>query len=169
MIKPVVEWLSEVRKPDDSSEQLTLDLSLVVEELFETIDGCEGEVRLSLAKIILNKVTNLINTLDNRKRNLTEIRDGLADTYVTLGNVAYDLGITEDDFEKVMESNWTKFCNTEEEAEETVDLYMTGQHPDKLGEKIETYFEKGKNKYIVRKKNGKIMKSYLYKPVNLHN
>ena len=167
MIKPVVEWLSEARKPDDSSEQLTLDLSLVVEELFETVDGCEGEVRLRLAKIILNKVTNLINTLDNRKRNLTEIRDGLADTYVTLGNVAFDLGITENDFENVMESNWSKFCNTEEEAEETVDLYMTGQHPDKLGEKIETYFEKGKNKYIVRKKNGKIMKSYLYKPVKL--
>lgn len=167
MIKPVCDWLSEVRPPDNSSEQLVLDLSLVVEELFETIEGCESKVRAELARIILNKNTNLINKLNNRERNLTEIRDGLADTYVTLGNVAYDLDITEDDFEKVMKSNWTKFCNTEEEAQETVDLYMTGQHPDKPGEKIETYYEKGKNKYIVRKKNGKIMKSYLYKPVKL--
>jgi hypothetical protein len=53
-----------------------------------------------------------------------------------------------------------------EEALHTVHLYELGKHPDKLGVKIDTYFSKVNDYYIIlRKEDDKIMKSYLYNKV----
>lgn len=47
-------------------------------------------------------------------------------------------------YEKVIASNWTKFCKTEAEAIQTVEAYANGTHPAKYGVKLKvTYLKRG--------------------------
>jgi phosphoribosyl-ATP pyrophosphohydrolase len=52
-------------------------------------------------------------------------------------------------YEKVIESNWTKYCKTLKEAEETVRAYSNGTHPDKPGVKLKTIFIQKGDYYII--------------------
>lgn len=97
-----------------------------------------------------------------------EIEDGIADVLFAFMNVPYHLNKeysrVEQVYQYAVESNFTKFCLTEEDAEETVKKYSNGTHLDKMGQAIETYWVKQNNIYIIlRKKDDKIMKSYKYK------
>ena len=62
--------------------------------------------------------------------------------------------------DRVSYSNWSKFCNTEAEAKRTVELYRLGEHPNKPGAKIETYYEKRNGFWVVKRvSDNKILKS----------
>ncbi len=166
------EWLSVVREPDSSNEQLKKNLSLVFEEFVETVHACDFETiryfidRFKAASIELFLSEKSIDT--DSKVDIKELRDGVADILVTLANVTYDQGLEPGkDYNAVMESNWSKFCMTEEEAIKTVQAYAKGTHPDKLGSQIECVYQKAtllsKDMWVVRRKDGKIMKSLYYK------
>jgi len=96
--------------------------------------------------------------------NIAEVKDGIQDQRVVLGNLVYFCGYSiedyENDFNKVMDSNFSKFCKSVGEAEETCDLYLMGQHPNLMGTKVECYYKKMLDYYIIlRKSDDKIMKS----------
>ena len=64
---------------------------------------------------------------------------------------------------QVNESNYSKFCESQFEAEQTVEAYANGTHPSKPGEKIETRYRKNQEGYyIVERLDGKIMKSIAF-------
>lgn len=125
--------------------KIDLSLSLIDEELNELKQGCSN----------------------NDKE---EIKDAIADLFFVIMNNAYfnNLNIEEieDMYEKVCISNMSKFCTTVKEAEETVKHYLNGTHWDKVGTHIDCDWHKVDNYYVVKRNDGKILKSINYKPVN---
>lgn len=105
-----------------------------------------------------------------KEHDLTETRDALADILYVVYGMAFRLGINADtDFNKVHESNMSKFCDQEEEAIQTVSnyklLYEQGKSPYPSPE---YRFESVTNKWVIfEKTTGKILKNINYKPVDL--
>ena len=99
-----------------------------------------------------------------------EIKDAVGDLIWVLSNLLYFKGITIEDFKDyfklIEESNYSKFCSNEEDAIKTIELYKSGNHPDKLGVIIDCYYEKIDDYYIIKRNDGKVLKSYLYKSLN---
>lgn len=165
-------WLSITRPRNPSNEQLRKDLGLVFEEFLEMIESCDSETirffsekfkESSLSLILSEKAHQNIDAVD-----LFGLRDGIADVLVTLGNVTYDQNLNPgDDYNKVMRSNWSKYCWSEEEAKKTVQAYQTGTHPDKLGTVINCSYHVSPKEditvWVVRRDDGKILKSINYK------
>lgn len=125
--------------------KVNLSISLIDEELIELKQGC----------------------INNDKE---EIKDAIADLFVVLMNNAYYNNISikeiEEMYNKVCISNKSKFCTSTVEASATVDAYKNGTHWDKLGTKIDCYYEKVGDYFIIKRNDGKILKSINYKPVN---
>lgn len=153
--------------PENSKFQLALEL--VLEELLEAAESGSNEQYnefLTTAKYVIDK--KLVRS-ENKKTegDVTELRDACADMRVVMGNLIHFAGLKEkfdEDFEEVMKSNFSKYCIFEEDAIETVRLYAEGTHPNKMGEKIDTYYEKVDEYFIIKKKEGgKILKSLHYK------
>lgn len=140
MIEDIYNWLEAAGTPIlANKEQHELCIELIQEEVQELIDAV--------------------------KRNDTEgIKDGCVDIiWVTL-NHAYMFDISKeellDKIDRVSFSNWTKFCATEAEAAKTVEMYALGTHPNKPGAKIDAYYSRFKNVWVVkRKSDNKILKS----------
>lgn len=144
MIKDIYEWLETAGQVPDK-RKVSLALDLVREELQELEDAL---------------------FFDNRE----EVLDALEDLKWVLGNCAFFYGLSLEEINdyanKVSISNWSKFCTTQDMAEVTVDLYKKGEHPDKLGEKIDCYYERVGQFWIVKRTDGKILKSiYWISPV----
>jgi len=91
---------------------------------------------------------------------IVEVLDALCDiTYVSLGNGAMLHGLKDkvwEAYQEVQASNLSKACQTEEEAQKTVEVRSAEQ-----GEKC--HYEKVDNKFIVyRTKDSKVMKNINY-------
>lgn len=143
-IKDIYEWLETAGQVPDK-RKVSLALDLVREELQELEDAL---------------------FFDNRE----EVLDALEDLKWVLGNCAFFYGLSLEEINdyanKVSISNWSKFCTSQDMAEVTVDLYKKGEHPDKLGEKIDCYYERVGQFWIVKRTDGKILKSiYWISPV----
>lgn len=141
-IERILKWckLAGVEQKGDD-KQFNLWINLMKEELEETISATE----------------------DN---NPEGILDGLADLIWVTCNWAHmnNLDLVSM-LKKVDESNYSKFCTSVEEAEKTVKHYLNGTHWDKLGIIIDCDWYKEGNYYIVKREDGKILKSINYKPV----
>ncbi len=75
--------------------------------------------------------------------------------------------VREKDFNDVMDSNFSKFCTSQDEADKTVEAYANGTHPNKNGEKIKCYHVKVGDYWIVKRvEDGKILKSINFKEVD---
>jgi len=108
---------------------------------------------------------------------LKEDRDGVKDGCVDLmwmivNNLVFN-GISFEEFEeyanRVSMSNWSKFCTTEETAQETVNAYLKGEHWDKPGQVIECYWERVGSIYVIKRHDGKVLKSLVYQtPKDVH-
>lgn len=111
-------------------------------------------------KLIQEEVKELEQAI--QERNFTEVIDALSDIlYVVLG-MGGQLGINLDEtFNIVHESNMTKFCKTEQEAQETVEWYKLNEKRYK--EPAYRQSEDGKY-WIVFNSDGKILKSINYTP-----
>lgn len=109
-------------------------------------------------------------TIASHENDRQEIKDAIGDLFFVIMNNAYFNGISveeiEEIYEKICISNMSKFCTNQVEAQETVDAYQNGTHWDKLGTKIDCTWEFVNNYYIVKRNDGKILKSINYKPVN---
>lgn len=150
------------------NKRFKLALSLVLEELLEAAESGSKEQYedfLNTAKTVIEKK---LSTNDSKKTegDIDELRDACADMRVVMGNLIHFSGLKEkfdDDFNDVMESNFSKYCINETDAIETVRLYADGIHPNKMAVKIETFYEKVDAYYIIKQKSdGKILKSFLY-------
>ena len=97
------------------------------------------------------------------ENNKTEILDALIDLQYVLYGAVLTFGMQDvwkDAFQNVHDSNMSKFCKTEEEAEATIEMYL------KKG--ISVYFEKVGDLFIVyRTSDKKVMKSIDYIPASL--
>jgi NTP pyrophosphatase (non-canonical NTP hydrolase) len=120
-----------------------------------------------LKKWVIEEIEELREAIENGDR--LGMYDAIADANIFLANFTYFYEMSLKQLElvanKVNESNWTKFCKTEEEAYLTVEAYINGTHPNKLGEKINCYYVKVKdNLFIVKKSSdNKILKSINFK------
>lgn len=87
---------------------------------------------------------------------LAELADGLADSLVVIHGTAITFGIDiEPVFAEVMRSNWTKFWT----EREIVECDMTGLSVQKVCD--------GERCYLVKRRDGKVLKSISYSPANL--
>jgi hypothetical protein len=142
-IQRILDWCKLAGIPQNGDDkQFNLWIDLMEEELKETIAA----------------------TKDN---NPEGILDGLADLIWVTCNWAHmnNLDLISM-LEKVDKSNYSKFCTSTVEAVATVDAYRNGTHWDKMGVQIECDYKKVGDYFIIKRNDGKILKSLNYKPVN---
>ena len=144
-IKDIFDWLQTGGiKYENTPEQKNLGLDILKEEYEELVEGLIKEDR-------------------------NEILDGSVDEIWMICNNLIFNGISYEEFmeyfQKVSMSNWSKYCTTQEVAEETVLAYQSGDHWDKPGIKIECYWEQVGNVYVIKRNDGKILKSLYYTSV----
>lgn len=98
------------------------------------------------------------------EKDLVGIADALCDLQYVLSGAILEFGLGEKFnslFEEVQRSNMSKACNSEQEANQTVQFYK-----EKDG--TECYYKKEGNKWLVyRKADNKTIKSVNYSPADL--
>ena len=135
----------------------------------ETAGQYTSESKVDLAiNLIEEELEELKEAWSNGNR--TEFLDAIIDLYWVVTNAAFFVGEPVQEVmsyaNKVSVSNWSKFCLSEIEAIHTVQAYKEGTHPDKLGQNIECYYENNGQFWIVKRTDGKILKSINYLHVN---
>lgn len=142
MIKDIYEWL-ETAGQVPSEKKVDLAISLIEEELQELKEAWAKGDRVG-------------------------VLDAVVDLYWVVTNVPYFAAEPLEELEKYQEkvsiSNWSKLCHNEVEAVNTVKAYQDGTHPDKIGQKIDCFYERspGNMWWIVKRTDGKILKSINY-------
>ncbi|MEO9485568.1 MAG: nucleoside triphosphate pyrophosphohydrolase family protein [Ekhidna sp.] len=120
-------------------------------------DRCK--LRVSLIAEELRELQEAIDDQD-----VVEIADALCDIQYVLSGAILEFGMGEkfrDLFEEVQRSNMSKACDTEEEAQRTVEHYKTTKNTD-------AYYEQRDGKWLVyRKEDNKTLKSINYSPADL--
>jgi predicted HAD superfamily Cof-like phosphohydrolase len=98
------------------------------------------------------------------EKDLVGIADALCDLQYVLSGAILEFGLGEkfkDLFEEVQRSNMSKACNSEAEANQTVQFYKEKDGTD-------CYYKKEGNKWLVyRKSDNKTIKSVNYSPADL--
>ena len=137
------QWLEAAGVPQEGSlEQWILVKNLILEELQELEDAIE---------------------VNDRREQM----DAITDLFIVISNWDYMNNLhSYNYFNKVIASNKSKFCATREEATATVLAYQMGMHRSKPGEKIDCYSEQHGDLWIVKRADGKVMKSINYKTPN---
>ena len=136
-------------------ERITNCLKFVEEEIAEIKEVLDqgGEDPVRMAKIAL-ETCDLIWTAHN-------ISDAID---------CYAPGLFDRAADDVRMANFTKFCATEEEALHTQDLYASGLHFAKMGQRIDTTVHEVSTYrgtvWAVVNADGKTMKSYKQRPVD---
>lgn len=123
------------------------------------------ETCLSLIREEVSELEEAVKAHD-----LTETRDALADILYVVYGMAFRLGINADeDFKLVHDSNMSKFCDAEDEAIVTIDKYMELYEQGKSPYPSPAYrYEKETAKWVVYEQTtGKILKNFMYNPVDL--
>ena len=116
------------------------------------------ELRVSLLQEELNELKKAINDND-----LVEIADALCDLQYVLSGAVLEFGLGEkfvELFNEVQRSNMSKACDTELQAQETVENYKA------KGE--EAFYEKSGDKYNVHRiSDHKVLKNKYYSAADL--
>ena len=117
------------------------------------------ELRVSLLQEELNELKEAIENND-----LVEIADALADLQYVLSGAVLEFGLGEkfvNLFNEVQRSNMSKACNSELEAQETIEHY-------KLKDGTKGYYKENNGKWLVyREEDDKVLKSVKYSPAEL--
>ena len=117
------------------------------------------ELRVSLLQEELNELKEAIENND-----LVEIADALADLQYVLSGAVLEFGLGEkfvDLFNEVQRSNMSKACNSELEAQETIEHY-------KQKDGTKGYYKVNNGKWLVyREEDDKVLKSVNYSPAEL--
>ena len=175
MEKEISNWLKVggIKTPNrpkfPNKEQMKLWFNMSLEEAIEAIEASSGDTIKDCIPILeekLDKLKAFHEDNPRKKESLTELRDSCADQKFILTNLLHFSGLVnvfEEDVEAVLESNYSKYCETEQEAEETCDAYENGYHPDKEGEVIYADYREENGVFVVfNSENGKILKSVNY-------
>lgn len=153
MINDCCVWLSSVTSPCETKEELVNKVEDVRSWVTEEIN--------EFAHAVIN----------NDKR---EQLNAVVDAIWILSNLAFFAGLKIEDINKEAElvklSNFSKFCKSEQEAIDTVNMYKEGTHPNKLGIKWFTYYKPtGNPEYpfaIFKVSDDKILKSINFVDTN---
>jgi predicted HAD superfamily Cof-like phosphohydrolase len=117
------------------------------------------ELRVSLLQEELNELKEAIENND-----LVEIADALADLQYVLSGAVLEFGLGEkfvDLFNEVQRSNMSKACNSELEAQATIEHY-------KQKDGTKGYYKENNGKWLVyREEDDKVLKSVGYSPADL--
>lgn len=117
------------------------------------------ELRVSLLQEELNELKEAIENND-----LVEIADALADLQYVLSGAVLEFGLGEkfvDLFNEVQRSNMSKACNSELEAQATIEHY-------KQKDGTRGYYKENNGKWLVyREEDDKVLKSVKYSPAEL--
>lgn len=120
-------------------------------------DRCK--LRVSLIAEELDELKEAIENDD-----LVEVADALCDIQYVLSGAVLEFGLGEKFktlFEEVQRSNMSKACESEEEAQQTVDHYKKEKDTD-------AYYKERDGKWLVfRKGDNKTLKSINYSPADL--
>jgi predicted HAD superfamily Cof-like phosphohydrolase len=121
----------------------------------------EERCKLRVA-LIAEELKELENAI--KDKNIVEVADALCDIQYVLSGAILEFGLGDkfkELFEEVQRSNMSKACNSEEEAQKTVEFYL-----QKDG--TECYYKQEDGKWLVyRKSDNKTIKSVKYSPANL--
>jgi NTP pyrophosphatase (non-canonical NTP hydrolase) len=104
------------------------------------------------------------------RHDLTETVDALADLLYVIHGMGSCLGLDLDKaFDIVHDSNMTKLCQNEREAQDTVKYYL--ENESRLGYDTPTYrvSEDGKYFVVYNASTGKVLKSINYVPANFES
>ncbi len=122
-------------------------------------DAKRCELRVSLISEELKELQEAIADND-----LVEIADALCDIQYVLSGAVLEFGMGDkfvELFNEVQRSNMSKACETEEEAQKTVEYYQNERDTS-------CYYEQKDGKYLVfRKEDNKTLKSVNYSPADL--
>lgn len=155
-------------------------MSSIVEDTLEWLSaaGVESESGANLvhAAIRVQSWTNeeIVEFIEAAHKNdRLGMKNAIVDAQWIINNLAKFAGFSveeiQEEAEAVRKSNFSKFCKTREEAQESVRMYADGTHPNKLGSKIITiYRTTGNEKYpyvLLRADDSKILKSHNFKDV----
>ena len=115
-------------------------------------------LRVSLLQEELNELKQAIEDKD-----IVEIADALCDLQYVLSGAVLEFGLGDkfvELFNEVQRSNMSKACDTEEQAQETMQFY------EEKG--VDSYYEKSGEKYnVYRKEDNKVLKNKYYSPADL--
>jgi len=117
------------------------------------------ELRVALLQEELNELKEAIENND-----LIEIVDALADLQYVLSGAVLEFGLGDkfvELFNEVQRSNMSKACNSELEAQETIEHY-------KQKDGTKGYYKENNGKWLVyREEDDKVLKSVNYSPAEL--
>lgn len=153
---------------EENKDLRALRIKLLFEELSELAQA--SDVRTTFAKLCngyLEKIKDSPSDYfeDGDNVNYVEELDAMCDIeYVIHGKIITSgfHHVFNEAFNEVHQSNMTKACTSEEEAKKSIEYY----HQIK-GEEQPIEYKKIGNKWILIRKDGKILKSKNYKKVNL--
>lgn len=118
-----------------------------------------SKLRVDLLQEELNELSQAIKDND-----IVEIADALSDLQYVLSGAVLEFGLGEkfvDLFNEVQRSNMSKACNTEEEAQQTLEHY-------KQKDGTEGYYKENNGRWLIyRKEDDKVLKSINYSPADL--
>lgn len=134
----------------------TFDMSVLNEPTIPDSERCD--LRISLLEEEINELKQAI--LD---KDITEVFDAFNDILYILSGSILEFGMQDkfkQGFDEVHRSNMSKACKTVEEALLTIDKY-------KKSDNFDSDYIKKNNSFIVKRKDGKLLKSINYSPADL--
>lgn len=134
----------------------TFDMPVLNDPTIPDSERCD--LRISLLEEEINELKQAI--LD---KDIIEVFDAFNDILYILGGSILEFGMQDkfkQGFDEVHRSNMSKACKTVEEALLTIDKYKKSDNFDS------DYIEKN-NSFIVKRKDGKLLKSINYSPADL--
>lgn len=149
----------EPTMPDVATRKLLI--TLIFEELTELALAFGEEAQTKLALLTDAYVHNRVIA---KESNLIEAFDAILDLQVVLHNATYSCGfinIFHDGMEEVHASNMSKFCTTQEEADQTVRKY------EEAGIEANAYLNMSGLYVVVRKSDLKVLKGINFHAPNL--
>lgn len=154
-----------------TKEECDFRLELCTEELIEIAEACGSEVLSAFGRKLFHKSQEIHYKVEqnreNIKPNLIALLDGLEDQQYVLDGFKITCGtqsMSKDLFDEIHESNMSKACITQEEAQATTDKYNSEGIPVTFSPKMLD----GKVIYLItRNSDNKILKSINYKPADL--
>ena len=141
---------------------------------FDTMTNEDIENNPDIMKLRLDLIEEEFNELKDaiKQRDITEMRDAIADILYVVYGAAHTFGFNADrDFDIVHSSNMSKLSSTEEEAKDTVAKYESEFKEGKTPYDSPYYYlNEVTNLWIVKNKStGKVLKSINYTPVNFED
>lgn len=142
-------------------------IGLILEELIELAEGCGSNVLSDFGLKLYESSEKIRYKVENQREQLQPNKTAIIDAFKDLEYVTYGGELTfglqevsEEAFEEVHNSNMSKLCNSYDEAKQTIEKYASE------GIEVESTEDNNGKFLILRKSDGKVLKSINYKEAN---